>query len=121
MTTTDAGLSLETNSVSIEVSLDYKNSIKATTSFSVRIGYNCVDASLSLPSTNSFTDDSIYPNGEIKTLSWTSDSSLVEINTFLECGSYTFQWNQEKDGSGTTEIIDTSVFTVNQVGNSIQV
>ena len=51
---------------------------------------------------------------------WSSDSDLVLINTYLSCGSYAFTWHQSKDG-GTAEALDTTVFTVDDMNRTINV
>ena len=88
------------------------SSIAITDTFNVNISYPCETATLTTPS-SPFTDGSTGINEVSKTVisAWSSDSDLVTINSYLNCGAYQFTWIQSKDG-GLFEPIDTDLFIV---------
>ena len=56
----------------------------------VQFGNSCEAATLTTPSTSYFADNSIYTGPTETELPWTSEEDLVEIDSWLDCGTYTF-------------------------------
>ena len=97
---------------------DY-TTIIADETFTVRIGYACEDATLTIPS-SPFSDHDIRPFEPEYTHAWTGLGNLVTINSWLDCRPFVFTWKQQKD-EGEIETLDTTIFTVDESTMTIKV
>lgn len=97
--------------------MDYAVSVNVK--FDVEIVRSCADASLTDP-----TSVPVIPSVTLNTFSpsqikmWLID--LYQINTTLDCGSYTMTWKQTKDG-GPTSDVEPSVFQINEDAGMITI
>ena len=89
-----------------------------TANIQLQKGNSCEVAALTTPTQSYFADSTNYTGPTVTELSWVSEENLVTIDSWLDCGTYTFEWFQNKDAEGTASL-DTDVFTYNQADKKI--
>ena len=52
---------------------------------------------------------------------WTSDSDIASINSYLDCGALAIEWRVSQDSAAYTAIDETQVFTVDSSSKTITV
>ena len=109
---------MTTETVTFEVKLSGYPSITAFVSFDVMIGYSCGMSTLTIPETIPFIDKTYVTAEPAITQAWELDTDLVEINSFLDCGSYQIEFSQSKDDRAV-EALDSAIFTVDPDANTI--
>ena len=92
--TSDSALAMTSHSVTLMVELSLYSSVFATISFTVQIGYDCLDATLTIPASIPLVDQSYIVTDPALSQDWLQDYNLVDIDSFLNCGDISMTFSQ---------------------------